>query len=478
MSAKQVQFGNYIDGKWIKNTLGETLDVVDKYNNELIARLPMASDDDIESAVISSMKGFKEIKTWSAGKRSEYLQKLWVALNERSNEAVDIIVKEAGKPKSYAIAEVKRSLSTIQIAVSEAKRFSGEIVPLDFDAGEGKTAFTKRFPIGPVLCITPFNFPLNLVLHKVAPALAAGCSVIVKPAHQAPLSALFLANLIDEVGYPPGVVSFLNCAIPQAEKLVRDERIAMVSFTGSEKVGWNIKNICGTKKVALELGGNAAVIVDEVTDLEAIAKTVANGAFLYSGQICISTQRIYVVESVFNKFQELLVKEIEVLSLGNPNDLSTIVGPLIEKKHFDRITNWVDEAKSMGAKVLVGGEAADSKRNIYRPTLLTQTHSPMKVVDEEVFGPVAIIEKVKSFREAIGLVNSSRFGLQAGVFSNNFEHIKMAHTELEVGGVIINNVPGFRIDSMPYGGIKMSGLGREGVKYAMEEMTEPRLLVY
>lgn len=478
MKNSKTIFGNYINGQWKEKQSGKSLSILDKYSGEVLTEVPQASEEDIEEAIASSLEGFSKLKSWSAGKRSDYLQKLWNALNNRSEEAIDIIVKEAGKPRSYAEVEVSRSLSTIAAAVSEAKRFTGEMVPMDYGAGEGKTAFTKRFPIGPVLCITPFNFPLNLVLHKVAPALAVGCSVIIKPAPQSPLSAIFLANLMEEVGYPPGVANFVNCEIPLAEKMVKDDRITMISFTGSEKVGWGIKNNCGRKKVALELGGNAPVIVDENTDLKAIAKTVANGAFLYAGQICISTQRILVLESIFSEFKNLLIEEVKKLVVGNPEEKNTIVGPLIDKQHFERMVQWVEEAVGSGAKILAGGEAFSSKHNIFQPTLLTQTHSPMKVVDEEAFGPVAVIESVKDFDEAITKVNQSKFGLQAGVFTNSLVNVKKSHELLEVGGVIINNVPGFRIDSMPYGGIKMSGLGREGIKYTMEEMTEPRLLVF
>lgn len=478
MSSTKIRFGNYINGKWNEKVGEDYLEVFDKYSHKSIGKLPKANEEDIELAITSSLEGFSELKSWSAGKRSNHLQKLWSALKERSEEAVDLIVKEAGKPRSYAESEVSRCLATIEAAVVEAKRFSGEIVPIDFAAGEGKTAFTKRFPIGAILCITPFNFPLNLVLHKVAPALAMGCSVIVKPAPQSPLSAMFLANLIHEAGYPPGAANFVNCEVPMAEKMVKDQRLSMISFTGSEKVGWHIKNECGMKKVALELGGNAAVIVDENVDLKVIAKSVANGAFLYSGQICISTQRIFALKSIYSEFEKLLVEEIQKLVVGDPQDKSSVVGPLIDKMHFERIGAWVNEAKREGAKVLVGGEVFSSEHNIFQPTLLTQTHSPMKVVDEEVFGPVATLESVKDFDEAIQKVNSSKFGLQVGVFTNNFEHVKESHEKLEVGGVIINSIPGFRIDSMPYGGVKMSGLGREGIKYAMEEMSEPRLLVY
>lgn len=478
MSANKIKFGNYIDGKWNTDVSKEFLEVFDKYTQAPLAKLPLAGETEIESAIVAAQKGFLEIKSWSAGKRSEYLQKLWLAIQSRSNEIAEIIIKEAGKSKTYAEMEVKRCLSTVETAVMQAKQFSGEMVPIDYGAGEGKIAFTKRIPIGPVLCITPFNFPLNLVLHKVAPALGVGCSVIVKPAPQAPLSAIFLANLIEEVGYPAGVANFLSCNIPMAEKMVRDDRIAMISFTGSEKVGWYLKTICGRKKIALELGGNAAVIIDKDADLKSAAKTVAMGAFLYSGQICISTQRIFAVEEIYKNFEELLIAEIKNLQVGNPEDAKTTVGPLIEKQHLERVASWVKEAKDNGAKVLIGGDIADIKRNIFNPTLLTHTNANMKVVSEEAFGPLAVIEKVKDFDDAIEKVNASKFGLQAGVFTNDVRNIKKAHDKLEVGGVIINNVPGFRVDSMPYGGVKMSGLGREGIRYTMEEMTEPRLLVY
>ncbi|MCB1053246.1 MAG: aldehyde dehydrogenase family protein [Acidobacteria bacterium] len=476
-----IRHGNYIHGAWLEARDNETMIVRDKYNHSVLARLPLASDSEIEAAIQSAHAGFQVIRNWTAGQRAQYLHELCDGLEKNRAQLVDIIVSEAGKPRSYAEAEVNRCLVTLFNAATETVRITGETVPIDFDGGSGKIAFTQRFPIGPVLCITPFNFPLNLVLHKVAPALACGCSVIVKPAPQAPLSALFLAELIDQVGYPPGVANFVNCAIPQAETMVRDERIAMISFTGSEKVGWHLKNICGPKKVALELGGNGAVIIDDLgpdQDLRAIAKSVANGAFLYAGQICISVQRIYVVESQFEMFRDLLIEEAQNLVCGDPNEPNTLVGPMIEKVHLDRVSTWVDEALAQGAQLLMGGAVLDADHHLYQPTLLTGTQKGMKVVDEEVFGPVAILESVPDFSAAINRVNDSKFGLQAGVYTQNLAHMKQAHRELEVGGIMINNVPGFRIDTMPYGGVKMSGLGREGIQYAIQEMTEPRLLIY
>ena len=475
---QKIHFGNFIDGVWIEKSSEKNSEVFDKFSGKLLTEITMADDNMIESSLVSTTKGYNELRTWSAGKRSDYLYKLRDGLKLRFDEAVDIIINEAGKPRSYAISEVSRCLTTIEAAAIEAKRMTGEMVPMDFDHGTGKTAYTKRYPIGPVLCITPFNFPLNLVLHKVAPALACGCSVIVKPAPQAPLSALFLASLIEDVGYPSGVANFVNCSIAQAEKLVKDDRIKMISFTGSEKVGWHIKGICRTKKIALELGGNAAVVVDEFSDYKAIAKKVATGAFLYAGQICISTQRVLVHANILEDFKKLLIKEIESLNVGDPKDTSVSVGPLIDNGHLKRMSDWCSEAVKSGAVALTGGEILNEKQNIFKPTLFENAKSPLKIVDEEVFGPIAILDSFNTFSEAIEMVNDSKFGLQVGVYTDSIANMKRCHEELEVAGVIMNDIPGFRIDTMPYGGIKMSGFGREGVKYTMEEMTEPRLIVF
>ncbi|MEZ4754415.1 MAG: aldehyde dehydrogenase family protein [Bdellovibrionota bacterium] len=444
----------------------------------MLAKLPLATEQQLEIAINAALSGFKTLSNWSAGKRSSNLHALAALIRRDQDSLAELIVHEAGKPISYAKNEIARCITTVETAASETLRFGGEIVPIDFAAGEGKSAFTKRFPIGPIACITPFNFPLNLVLHKVAPALAVGCTVIIKPAPQAPLSALALASLISELDYPKGAVNVLACDIPTAEKLVTNPSIAMLSFTGSEKVGWHLKNKVGRKKVTLELGGNAAVIIDESAELNKAAKAVAAGAYIYSGQICISTQRIFVVEKVYEQFLTLLLTEIQELKSGDPSDPKVLVGPIIDVTHLNRIETWVKDAISAGAKVLIGGEILSKEHNIFEPTLLTDTTADMKVASEEVFGPVAVIEKVRDFNEAIDRTNDSDFGLQAGVFTNSFEHVKAAHDKLEVGGIMINNIPGFRVDSMPYGGVKGSGYGREGIKYAMEEMTEPRLLVY
>lgn len=469
---------NLINGSWSFQGDGTFNVVVDKYHGTELARVPNATELQMEDAIAEAYASRERLRTMSAGERSAKLEALAALIAEHQEAMVDLMVKEAGKPIAAARIEVARSIITVRTAAAEALRFGGEMTPMDFGAGTGRTAFTKRFPIGVIAAITPFNFPLNLVLHKVAPAMAVGCPLVLKPSPQAPLCSLVLGRFMEEIGWPKGAFHVLTCGVPVAEKLVKDERVAMLSFTGSDKVGWHLKNICGKKKLALELGGNAAVIVDRGVDLAAAAKTVAIGANVYAGQTCISTQRIYAVKSVFAQFRDLLVNEYAALKAGDPNDASVTVGPVIDKGHFERISGWVDEAVKGGATLLAGGRPVDASCNIYAATLLTGTKNTMKVNCAEVFGPVAVLEEVVDFGEAIARVNDSAYGLQAGVFTESITNMKRAHDELEVGGIIMNNVPGFRIDSMPYGGIKDSGLGREGVKYAMEEMSEPRLLVY
>lgn len=475
---KHYQSHNFVNNQWLSKGTGEHLSVLDKYTGEEIGKLPMASEAQMEEAIVGANNAFEITRKWSAGKRAGMMQKLYDKLDENRDLFIDLIINEGGKPRSYATNEIDRCLTTLRLAFEEATRFDGEVVPMDFAAGEGKTAFTKRHPIGVIACITPFNFPLNLVMHKVAPALAVGCTVVIKPAPQAPMSCLAFAQLMQEVGYPAGVINVLSCDIPVAEKLVRDNRVAKLSFTGSDKVGWYLKSICGKKKVTLELGGNAAVIVDEDTDVKSITDLVAKGAYLYAGQICISTQRIFVHEKVYDEFTANLIESIKKLPVGDPQDNDTLVGPVIDNGHLNRIHSWVQEAVDQGAKLLCGGEIISESKNLYAPTLITDTHESMKVSCEEVFGPVAVLEKFSSFEEAIDMNNNSKFGLQVGVFTNNMNHFKSAMNELEVGGVMMNNIPGFRIDNMPYGGVKDSGLGREGLTYAMEEMTEGRLIIF
>lgn len=475
---KKYQSHNFIAGKWQSEGTGNFQHVLDKYHATEIGKIPHATEQQMEEAIVAAIDAFEITRKWSAGKRAEMMQKLYHRLEARKEEFVNLIIDEGGKPRSYATNEIDRSLTTLKLAIEETTRFGGEMIPMDWGAGEGKTAFTKRFPIGVIACITPFNFPLNLVMHKVAPALATGCTVVIKPAPQAPMSCLAFAELLEEVGYPAGVINVLVCDIPIAEKLVKDERVAKLSFTGSDKVGWYLKSICGKKKVTLELGGNASVIIDEDVNVEQISDLVAKGAYLYAGQICISTQRIFVHAKVFDRFKNALIASIEKLKVGDAQDSEVLVGPVIDKGHMNRIDSWVQEAKTEGATILLGGKTISDQHNLYAPTLITNTNSSMKVAAEEIFGPVATLEKAETFEEAIRMTNDSKYGLQVGVFTNSLHHFKLATEELEVGGVMMNNIPGFRIDHMPYGGVKDSGLGREGLKYTMDEMTEGRLIVY
>jgi acyl-CoA reductase-like NAD-dependent aldehyde dehydrogenase len=469
---------SFINNEWIGHSTTELLKVRHKFTQQIIAEVVEADQSEIQFSIANSQQGFQTISEMSGEERRILILKMRDGLIEERERFLNLIVAEAGKPIDYAQLEIDRSLKMFEIAAEEALRISGEVIPFDFGIGVEKTAITKRFPIGPILAISPFNFPLNLALHKVLPAIAAGNSVILKPSPQTPLTALALGALAKKSGMPAGVLNIIICKNEDAQILVTDERIKMLSFTGSADVGWKLKALTKKKKVTLELGGNAAVIVDRSSNIDEAVRAISKGAYLYSGQVCISVQRIFVDHTVFDEFVEKMKVATAELKIGNPEEAGVIIGPLIDKAALDRIANWIEEAKSQGAEVLFGGEVIDLEKNIYAPTLLTKTNSQMKVNCEEAFGPIAIIEKVQYFDEVIREVNRSRYGLQAGLYTNQISQMKYAFKHLSVGGLIINSVPGFRIDSMPYGGVKDSGLGREGVKYAMEEMSEMKLLVF
>ncbi|MGR3219711.1 MAG: aldehyde dehydrogenase family protein, partial [Candidatus Anammoxibacter sp.] len=370
----------------------------------------------------------------------------------------------------------ERSVFLFQIASEEAKRIKGETIPLDLIKATGDTfAINKHFPIGPIFGITPFNFPLNLVSHKVAPALAAGNSIIIKPASATPITAIILGEIIMESGLPKGGFSVLPMSSELGEGMVKDDRFKMVSFTGSPKVGWYLKSISGKKKVALELGGNAGCVIDKDTDLSYAAGRCCYGGFAFSGQTCISLQRLYVHEDVYDEFLPKFISCVKGLKTGDPLDESTGIGPMIKLKEAERTENWINEAVTGGAKILVGG-----KRNgtIMEPTVLGDTNADMKVNCSEVFGPIVTVTKCSSFADGVERINDSVYGLQAGIFTKDIGNIFLAYKELDVGGVVVNDVPTFRLDNMPYGGVNESGLGREGIVYAMEEMSEIKLLVF
>ncbi len=423
----------------------------------------------------STVDGAVAMRTLSGYARSTLLQKAAQLLQARQEEFARTMTAESGKPVTDARREVGRAIQTFSIAAEEAKRIGGEVVPLDWSPGmETYWGVTRRFPIGPILGITPFNFPLNLVVHKVAPALAAGNAILIKPAPQTPLTSLLLGEVLVQAGVPPGGLNVLPCDNRVAERLVVDPRFKLLSFTGSAPVGWMLKAKCGKKKVVLELGGNAAVIIEPDADLEYVVQRCVTGGFTYSGQTCISVQRIFVHESVADAFTENLVARVQVLSTGDPGEEATVVGPLIDTGAAQRIEGWIGDAVAQGARLLTGGSRVGP---VVRPTVLSNVTATMKVSCEEVFGPLVTITPYRDFETALRAVNQSEYGLQAGIFTNNIGRIFQAFEELEVGGVLANEIPTFRADHMPYCGIKDSGIGREGLRYAIEDMTEPKLLV-
>ena len=479
MSFQQlIRAKNLIHDKWVNGEEDAMVVVKDKYTGDELTSINNISSRQIEETVGSSQKAFVELRNWSAEKRAKHLEKLISLLKEQKPAFTDLIIREAGKPLSYAKVEVERAISTLEFAARACYRQNGNIIPIDYGSGTNKTALTKKKPIGIVLGVTPFNFPLNLLLHKVAPALATGCPVIVKPSPHTPATALAFGELIQKADYPPGTVNVILCNNENTTRLVADDRISMLSFTGSDAVGWLLKSKAGKKRVTLELGGNASVIVDTDVKLATVAREIVKGAFLYSGQICISTQRIIALDSIYDELVVKLCEEINKIKTGDPKLDSTLVGPLIDRNSLLRVDEWVDEAQKQDAIVLTGGKILDETKNLYAPTLLSNVSNQMKIVSEEVFGPVAVMQKATSFSEAIDIANDSRYGLQAGVYTEKIKHVKQAHDQLEVGAVIINSVPGFRMDNMPYGGIKDSGIGKEGIEYAMDEMQESKLLIY
>lgn len=468
----------FIGNQYRTQVSGLDLLVYHKHTNELLARIPQIGLNQVEEAIASTISGFQEMRKLDISERAAILQRIRDLLDERKEDFIQLIVAEAGKPISFARQELERCLLTIDSGIREVWSSNGEQIPMNAGSGKGKIAFTQQFPTGPVLGISPFNFPLNLALHKIVPALAVGTSILLKAPPQAPLSVLGLAGLIAEAGAPAGAVNVIVCDIPVAEKLVSDPRFSVLSFTGSARVGWHLMQIAGNKKVLLELGGNAPVIVDETADLAEAARQIARGAFLFAGQICISTQRIYVVESVADEFRDLLLSETSRIRSGDPSDEYTINGPIIDANTIQRIQEWLQEANRSGAEILAGGNLIDAECRIFSPTILTHTTPEMKLVKEEVFAPIAIFETIRNLEQGVDLANASEYGLQCGVFSNHLERIKYAYQKLEYGAIIINSAPGFRVDQMPYGGIKSSGLGREGIRYAMEAYTEKKLLVF
>ncbi|MFQ5431788.1 MAG: aldehyde dehydrogenase family protein [Nitrospinota bacterium] len=446
------------------------------YDGHTAGTTYLATETDIEEATGAAKEALAVTAKLAPHERSTILHKISTELDNRKEEISRVLSAEAGKPIKAARVEIDRSIFTFQYASEEARRITGEIIPLDASPhGAGHTCFVKRVPIGPILGIGPFNFPMNLVAHKVAPALASGNPIVIKPASQTPLTGLILAQIVMEAGWPKGGFSMIPTPPSLAEIMVKDDRFKMLSFTGSPGVGWRLKNSAGTKKIALELGGNAGVIVRHDADIEDAAARIAVGGFSYSGQTCISVQRILVHEKVYDRFKKLFQEKVKALKVGDPADEATDVGPLIYAKEADRVLEWINEAVEGGAKLLCGGAVVNG--SVLEPTVLEKTTPDMKVACMEIFGPVVTLQPYDDIDDAYKVINESDFGLQAGIFTNDLKAAFRAWDVLDVGGINVGNVPTFRVDHMPYGGVKMSGLGREGIRYAIEEMTELRNLV-
>jgi acyl-CoA reductase-like NAD-dependent aldehyde dehydrogenase len=469
------EFGLLINGRW--TTPNGTTEVLSPFTGEPVYRVSLAGEAETNAAIDAAAAAFK---TWSrtpAHERSRLLHRATALIEERKEDLARTLALEAGKPIRDARGEIARAVQTFRFAAEEAKRIYGETIPMDAATGsDGRMGITFRQPIGVIAAISPFNFPLNLVAHKVAPALATANTVVLKPASQTPVSALKLGEILTEAGFPPGVFNVVvGSGRTVGEALVASDKVAMVTFTGSPPVGIGIRNRAGMKKVILELGSNSATIVHEDADLALAARQLARGAFAYAGQICISVQRIIVHEAVRERFLSLFLPQVQALKVGDPLGEDIDVGPMIDRAAADRGSAWVQEALDGGAKALVTGKQEGS---LVWPWVLSDVQRDMKIVCEEAFAPVVTFQTYKTFDEAIALVNDSQFGLQAGVFTNNVNLAFQAGKQIHTGGVIVNDTSNYRVDHMPYGGVKLSGMGREGVRYTMDEMTEIKLIAF
>ena len=467
-------FKTLIGGKWRGGK--DTLQVKNKYTGEVIGSVPLTDKETFEEAIKSAEVGFSLISVMPAYERSKILEKTSERIEQQKDEITRIIALEAGKAWKHAAAEVARAVQTFKFASEEAKSIHGETVPMDAAVGgEKRIGFYLRFPVGVVGAISPFNFPLNLVAHKVAPAIAAGCPVVLKPASFTPLTSLKLGEIMTEAGLPDGALNIIiGSGSTVGNWLVTDERVSMITFTGSAPVGRDIKAKSGLKKVTLELGSNSACIIDESADLKLAVPRCVVGSFAYAGQVCISIQRIYTHRKIFHEFTERFLKGAEQLKLGDPLDPETDVGPMITEEDAKRTEGWVKEAVSGGAEILIGGKR---EKNFYCPTVLTNVKPDMKVMAIEIFAPVVCLVPFDRFSDAVRMVDDSIYGLQAGVYTSDIEKAFQAVKGIKVGGVIVNDVPTYRADQMPYGGVKESGIGREGLRYAIEEMTDIKMVV-
>ncbi|MEQ8223838.1 MAG: aldehyde dehydrogenase family protein [Candidatus Eremiobacterota bacterium] len=469
-----LEFNNFVNGTYVDSS--RKLDVINPYSGEVAGKVSESGHEELEEAIACASSSFNLTKKLPVYKKAEILKYIARRIKEEKEDFAKLITLEAGKPIKDSRIEADRAINTFNLASEEVSRIHGEYFPLDIiPASAGRKAITGRFPRGPVAAISPFNFPLNLVAHKVAPAIAAGNPVIMKPSSQTPMTALKLAGIIGETDYPKGAVNALCCPSRIAEKLASDYRVKVLSFTGSPPVGWHLKNLATKKQVTLELGGNAGVIVHNDSDVDFAVKRCVVGSFSFSGQVCISVQRIFVQNKIFQTFLDKFIEETKKLKMGDPFDENTDIGPLINSAGKAKAMSFIEDALSGGARLLLGGKSTGG--NMVEPAVLTEVKPFMKVFCEEAFSPLVSIMPYEDFEEAVDMVNNSIFGLQCGVFTCDIKRILYAFEHIETGGVIINDLSTFRADNMPYGGIKESGFGREGLRYAIEEMTELKLLV-
>ena len=450
------------------------LAVEDKHTGQTAYRVAMADAETVDEAIAAAVKARLPMAELPAHARRDVLRHCVKRFRERHDELVEVLIVEGGKVITDARGEVARLIETFEIAAEEATRIGGEVLPMDITPrAEAFRGMYKRVPIGPVSLITPFNFPYNLVAHKVAPAIAAGCPFVLKPASRTPVGALLIGEILAECDLPEGAFSILPAKRDASAAFTEDERLKLLSFTGSDEVGWQLKARAGKKPVVMELGGNAACLVDADADIDHAVDRLAFGAFYQSGQSCISVQRVQVHESIYEVLRDKLVKKVGGLKRGDPRDPDTFIGPLISEDDAKRVVEWIAEAVDKGANCLIGGERDGV---VVTPAVLEGVNRDCRVYDNEVFGPVLVLEKFSDFDSALEVINASRYGLQAGLFVRDIGKIRKAWDTLDVGGVVINDIPAFRVDHMPYGGVKDSGLGREGIRYAIEDMTEIRLL--
>lgn len=465
----------YVNGEWKSSE--KTADLKSPHTKEVIAHIPQATREEVEQAIEVADSAKKQMAELTAYERAAMLEQIAQLFADNRQKAAEIISLEAAKPIKYALGEIDRTIETYKFAAEEAKRLTGEMIPMDAAKnGANRFGYTIEQPIGVVGAITPFNFPQNLVAHKVGPAIAAGNTIVLKPASQTPLSALFLAELIDQTALPKGAFNVITgSGKTVGDALVESDKVKMITFTGSPAVGIGIRNKAGLKKVALELGSNAGLIIDKDVDLSQIVPKCVTGAFSNQGQVCISLQRSYVMEELFDDFIEQFAKATRDLVIGDPIEETTDVSAMIHPGEQDRAVEWVQEAVQNGAEIITGGKI---ENGVFMPTILTNVSPTLKVSCQEVFAPIVVVNRISSIEEGIEAINDSNYGLQAGIFTNDIQTAFKASKQLEVGGVLINDIPTYRVDQMPYGGVKESGTGKEGLKYAIHEMTETKLVVW